>query len=362
MFRTRGARRCDSRPLAHGIHPLSMKRDNMAKVRLEDVAKHAGVSMKSVSNVVRDHPNVSKQMREKVQQAIDELGYRPNALGRRLATGRSGMLALAFSDVSLPYFAELSRVFTLEAERRGYRLLLEQTEGTIAGERAALAMSEAGLVDGIIFQPTAMSSLEIAQHREDVPLVMIGEVAAPLSVDRVMIDNVAAARAATEHLIASGRTRIGFVGHEAEHRSATSDQRLMGYQAALEDAGLAILPDMVIPSASISARDASRAVGDALDRGVRFDALMCRDDLAAIGSLRAVQERGLQVPGDVAITGWDDISLTAATFPSLTTIAADTLGLAVRVLDRLEERIAGFDGLGRHELVSYSLVVRESAP
>ncbi len=334
----------------------------MAKVRLEDVARLAGVSMKTVSNVVREHPNVSEKMRSKVQKAIDELGYRPNVLGRRLATGRSGMLALAFSDVSLPYFAELARAFTVEAGRRGYLLLLEQTDGTLEGERAVIETSEAGLVDGIIFQPTTMSSLEIAQHREDVPLVMLGEVPAPLSVDRVMIDNVEAAEAATAHLVRSGRQRIGFVGHEETHLSSTSSQRLMGYQQGLERAGLAVDMSLIIPSRSISAKDAAVAVGKALDGGVRFDGFLCRDDLAAIGTLRALQERGLEVPGDVAITGWDDISLASLTYPSLTTVAADTTALVVRALDLLEERIEGYVGLGRHELVPYSLVVRESAP
>jgi DNA-binding LacI/PurR family transcriptional regulator len=87
----------------------------MAGVRLQDVADHAGVSMKTVSNVVRDHPNVSPQMRARVQSAIDELGYRPNALGRRLATGRTGLLALAFADIRLPYFAELANLVAATA-------------------------------------------------------------------------------------------------------------------------------------------------------------------------------------------------------------------------------------------------------
>ena len=185
----------------------------MGKVRLQDVARVAGVSMKTVSNVVHDYPHVSAPMRERVQKVIDELGYRPNALGRRLATGKTGLLALAFSDVSLPYFSELARIVSSAADRRGYRLLLEQTDGTLEGERAVVASTEAGLVDGVIFQPSVMSWSEIAQHREDVPLVLLGEGAAPLSVDHVMIDNTAAASEATRHLIGLGRSRIAFVGH-----------------------------------------------------------------------------------------------------------------------------------------------------
>jgi DNA-binding LacI/PurR family transcriptional regulator len=334
----------------------------MARIRLEDVARVAGVSMKTVSNVVHDYPHVSDSMRTKVQRAIDELGYRPNALGRRLATGRTGLLSLAFSHVDIPYFSELAQILSNEAHRRGYRLLLEPTEGTIEGERAIVSASEAGLVDGVIFQPSVMTSLEIAQHRGDVPLVLLGEEPAPIGFDHVKIDNVAAAGAATSHLIALGRRRIGFVGHEEPAPSATSQQRLMGFQQALEEAGLSVDMSLLISSRAVSSHDAASAVGAALDRGLRFDGLVCRDDLAAIGALRALQERGFDVPGDVALTGWDDISIASFTHPSLTTIAPRIRDIAIVALDMLEERIAGFDGLGRHRLVGYELMIRESAP
>ncbi|TBN56424.1 LacI family transcriptional regulator [Glaciihabitans arcticus] len=334
----------------------------MAAVRLQDVAKLAGVSMKTVSNVVRDYPHVSPAMRARVEAAIEELGYRPNLSARRLATGRTGMLALAFSDVSLPYFAELARIIAELAGQRGYRLLLEQTNGTIESERAIVSTREAGLVDGVIFQPSRMTSLEIAQHREDVPLVLLGEGPAPLSVDHVMIDNTAAAQEATEHLIGMGRRSIGFVGHEEYDQSTTSKYRLMGFQQALERAGIPVRMELLLSSETISARDAAASVTRALSSGLTFDALVCRDDLAAIGALRAVQDFGLRVPEDVAIIGWDDISMAAFTHPTLSTIAPDTTLIATSALDMLEERIAGFSGLGRHRIAPYSLVARESAP
>lgn len=334
----------------------------MAGVRLQDVAELAGVSMKTVSNVVHDYQHVSAKTREKVQRAIDELGYRPNMMGRRLATGKTGLIALAFASVDIPYFAELARAISSAAGRLGYRVLLEETDGTLEGERAVVSSSEAGLVDGVLFQPSVMSSTEIAKHRGDLPMVTLGEGAAPLSMDRVMIDNVAAATDATRHLVALGRRRIGFVGHERTGLSATSSQRIMGYQQGLEAAGLSPDPALLFPSETISAADAVRAVGDALDAGIRFDALVCRDDLAAIGALRALQERGFGVPEDVAITGWDNIHMSAVTFPSLTTIAPDVEALAARALALLLERMDGYDGLGRHELVAYDLIARESAP
>lgn len=334
----------------------------MAGIRLQDVAEFAGVSMKTVSNVVNDYQHVSDKTRQKVKKAINELGYRPNVMGRRLATGKTGLIALAFADVSIPYFAQLARAVSSAARAHGYRVLLEETDSTLEGERAVVASSEAGMVDGILFQPSVMSSTEIALHRGDVPMVTLGEGAAPLSMDRVMIDNVAAAADATLHLARLGRRRIGFVGHERFGMSATSILRIAGYQQGLEASGIRPDPALLIPSDSISAAGAVRSVGAALDSGCRFDALVCRDDLAAVGALRAVRERGLRVPEDVAITGWDNIDMSAVTFPNLTTVAPDLGALARRAVSLLVERMSGFDGPGRHELVDYELVVRESAP
>jgi len=120
--------------------------------------------------------------------------------------------------------------------------------------------------------------------------------------------------------------------------------------------------DLLLSSVTISARDAAASVTRALQAGLEFDALVCRDDLAAIGALRAVQEHGLRVPQDVAIIGWDDISMTAFTHPTLSTIAPDTISIATDALDMLEERIGGYTGLGRHRIAPHSLVARESAP
>jgi DNA-binding LacI/PurR family transcriptional regulator len=334
----------------------------MAGVRLQDVAELAGVSMKTVSNVVHDHPHVSDRMRAKVEAAIAQLGYRPNISARRLATGRTGMLSLAFSDVSLPYFAELARIVTTLATARGYRLLLEQTDGTAENERAIISTREAGLVDGVIFQPSRMPSLEISNQENDAPLVLLGEGPAPLGIDHVMIDNAAAVAQATGHLVALGCTRIGFVGHESVDPSATSIQRLSGFRNALAGAALPLDEALVLPTAEISPRDSAAAVRAALEAGHRFDGLVCRDDLAAIGALRAIHEFGLRVPDDVAVIGWDDITMASFTHPSLTTIAPDTTQVATLALDMLMERIGGFAGAGRHRIADFHLVARESAP
>lgn len=335
----------------------------MNRVTLQDVADHAGVSMKTVSNVVRGYRHVSPRMRERVQAAVDELGYRPNRTGRSLATGRSSMLGLAFPDLRRPYFAELAHVFARVAEARGYRLLLAETGATADGERSALRDPEAGIMDGMVLQPQVLAARDLDAERHGLPIVFLGEDPQPDGADQVAIDNVAAARDAVGHLVRAGRRRIGFLGHETDRVSWTSTLRIEGYRAALTEAGLPVDPALLVARRQDGdARDAEEALAAALDAGLELDGLLCRDDLAAIGALRALRRHGLDVPGDVAVIGWDAIELGASTAPSLTSVAPDTHELAERALDLLLERLEGYAGPGRHITVGHTIRYRESAP
>ncbi|MEJ5867168.1 LacI family DNA-binding transcriptional regulator [Pseudokineococcus sp. 5B2Z-1] len=333
----------------------------MPRVTLRDVAEHAGVSVMTVSNVVNGHQHVSPAMRQRVRAALAELGYRPDARGRSLATGRSGMVALAFPDLRRPYFAELAHVLARACAGRGLRLLLEETGGTEEGERAVLRDRDAGLVDGALIHPSALTAAELDEVRGGTPVVVLGEDPAPRA-DQVAVDNVAAARDAVAHLVALGRRRVAFLGVEAGGASPTSRLRLEGYRDGLARAGLAADPALVVARASGDARAAEAALGAALDDGMRLDALLCRDDLAAVGALRALHRRGLDVPGDVAVVGWDAVELGESLVTTLTSVAPDTTALAERALDLLLERVAGLDAPGRHVVVGHRLRVGESAP
>ncbi|WDF33919.1 LacI family DNA-binding transcriptional regulator [Arthrobacter agilis] len=334
----------------------------MRKVRLADVAAVAGVSMKTVSNVVHDYPHVTPEMRRKVQQAIDELGYKPNLTARRLATGKTGMIALAIPEIDHPYFSELSRYIAEEASARGYRVLVEQTLSSPAAERAVLNDREAGVVDGVIFHPVSMNSMEVARLKRDVPVVLLGESTMPVTADHVMIDNVVAAQEGVAHLLAQGRERIAFLGVVEGDVTGSTDQRLLGYQQGLVDAQRPLDPRLVLSVADFTPEESARAVREALDAGLGFDGLVCRDDRFATGALHALRTAGLRVPEDVAVVGWDDTELGRWATPTLTSIAPDKRELAATALQLLGERIDGYQGIGRHRIVAHSLIVRESAP
>ncbi|WP_228479367.1 LacI family DNA-binding transcriptional regulator [Microbacterium atlanticum] len=327
-----------------------------------DVAERAGVSLKTVSNVVNDYVHVQPALRARVQQAIDELGYRPNLTARRLATGRTGMVALAMPEIDHPYFSEMSSHLADIAAEAGYRVIIEQTLSDPTAEQAVLRDREAGLVDGVIFQPTRIATLDIARLHDDQPLVLLGEVEAPVTTDHVMIDNVAAAADGVAHLLALGREKVAFVGLVSGDITSTNRRRLLGYQEALLDAHLPLRPELVLECQGFAAADAEASVAGALERGVRFDAILCRDDRFAVGALRALRRAGLSVPGDVAVMGWDDTVVTGYTTPTLSSIAPDKRELATRAWQLLEERMSGYHGPGRHLVVGHGVTVRESAP
>lgn len=329
-------------------------------MRLEDVAQLAGVSMKTVSNVVRDYPHVSAKTREKVQAAIDQLGYRPNLTARRLATGRTGMLALAIPEIDQPYFAELARHIGSEAARRGYRVIVERTGHEVEAERAIIRDREEGLVDGVIFHPTRIDTMEIARLHPGTPLVLLGEAARPVTTDHVMMDNVGAARAGVELMLRHGRTRIAFLAMVRGDLTGSTHLRLLGYQEALLAAGLPVDPTLVLESEGWEVDDIVDVLLRALDGGVRFDALVCRDDIFALAALKALDRAGLRVPEDVAVLGWDDTTLARYSTPAVSSVSPDKEEIARIALDLLEDRMAGFDGVGRHRIAAHTIAERET--
>jgi DNA-binding LacI/PurR family transcriptional regulator len=327
-------------------------------VRLKDVADLAGVSMKTVSNVVHDYEHVSVAMRDRVQAAIDELGYRPNLTARRLATGKTGMIALAIPEIDQFYFAEMARHIGEEATRRGYRVLVEQTLNDVDAERAVIRDREEGLVDGVIFQPARIDTLEIARLRPGTPLVLLGEAARPVNTDHVMIDNSQAARDGVQMLLRAGRRRIAFLATVHGDITESTHLRLVGYQEALIAAGIDLDARLVLDSQGFRLEDGVEAISSAIAAGVSFDAVLCRDDLFALAALRGLEAAGRKVPDDVAVLGWDDTAVARYCTPALSSVSPDKQALAATAFALLEDRMNGYDGTGRHRIVAHSIIER----
>lgn len=333
----------------------------MAGVTLREVADRARVSPRTVSNVVNGYERVSEPLRARVLAAVDELGYRPNIVARNLKNGRTGLLALVIPEIDVPYFSELARIMIATAERRSYRIMIGQTEGDGEQERHHLTESTRALMfDGLIFNPLTMSADDVAEIAGRTPVVLLGEHVFDGRFDHVAIDNVAAARDATEHLIAQGRTRIAAIGADPIDTTGTSQLRTAGHRAALEAAGIPVRPEYMIGTDRFHRGDGAQAMSQLLALPEPPDAVFCYSDLLALGALKTVLDRGLRVPEDVALIGIDDIEDGAFSTPSLSTISPDKPAIAELAVNRLVDRI-GDPTLPTEELVApHRLIARAS--
>ena len=332
-------------------------------VRLRDVAERAGVSVKTVSNVVHGHPSVSRSMRERVQTSIAALGYVPNMSARSLRTGRSGLVGLAVPHLSDPYFSGLAAAVIDVSAARGVSVLVEQTAGDPVRETDVLLGRRPTIVDALIFSPISVTQEALDEASPAVPLLLLGEHLMASQRDRVAVDNVAAAAEAVAHLVAGGRRRIAAIGAKRGSTAATAELRLEGYRQAVAAAGLRHDPALEVATEQFSRASGAAAVQHLLDAGTEIDALFCFNDLLALGAIEALRGRGLSVPGDVAVVGFDDIDEGRHTDPDLTTVASDLRALADSALDRL---LARLDEPGTVEsssiVVPHRLVVRGARP
>jgi DNA-binding LacI/PurR family transcriptional regulator len=312
-------------------------------VGLKEVAELSGVSMRTVSNVVRGTGRASASTRARVLRAVEELGYRPNAAARGLRTGRSGVLSLAVPGLSVPYFAELADNVMREAALHGCTVLVECTDGRPETElRIALGQGDQ-LVDGVILSPLALDQEAVAEAETRAPLVLLGERVHDLPCTHVMIDNEQAAREATEHLLALGRRRIAVIGRQQSPYAETSRVRLAGYRAALRAAGLEYDEALAREATWYGRADGAAAMTALLRLGgaKRPDAVFCFADTLAEGAMHAVREAGLRIPEDIAFVGFDDLDQARYAAPPLTSVAPDKRELARLAVDALLNRIEG---------------------
>ena len=328
-------------------------------VTARDVAAVAGVSQRTVSNVVNIPDRVAASTRARVQAVIDELGYRPNLHARGLRTSRTGLVALVVPQLDVPYFADLARSLVPELERRSLTLVVDETDGDPDRERAVLSGGavSAGF-DGVLLSALSLTAADVATAAATQPIVLLGEQDYGPGIDHISVDGVEAAYAATRHLIESGSRRIAAIGRQA-HPNGTSIQRLAGFTAAMEEAGLD--PLRYIAHVQYNRESGHATMSALLERPDPPDAVFCFNDVLALGAMRAAWERGLEIPRDLAVVGFDDIEDGRFARTALTTIAPDKAAIARRAVEMLGERMSGAGGPGRSERAGFELIVRESS-
>ncbi|MFT2817372.1 LacI family DNA-binding transcriptional regulator [Leifsonia sp. A12D58] len=330
---------------------------------VHDVARVAGVSIKTVSNVIHEFPHVRPTTRAKVLAAIEQLGYRPNLSARSLRSGRTGVIGLIVPELRLSYFAELTDAVIKAAERHGQVVLVEQTNGDRARELEALNSPRVKFSDGVLFSPLGMGVDDVAALNVSYPLVLLGERIFGGPVDHVTMQNVQAARTATEHLIAQGRRRIAVVGAHEGEVIGSAGLRLAGYTEALAASGIEFDPALIAYTTLWHRANGATAMREFLATGVQFDAVFALNDTLALGAMRVLQESGMRIPEDVAVIGFDDLDEARYTLPALSTVDPGRTEIAETAVRVLLERITGAakDQPPREFLAEYSVVVRESS-
>lgn len=330
------------------------------KARLVDVAKEAGVSPKTVSNYLNGYPFMSERTTELVRNAIAKLNYVPNRSAQTLRTGKIGIIGLAVHNLQAPYYAELAARITEAGEQRGYTVLIDQTGADLERERRAVGGVGRQALDGLIMSPLKLTAEDVAAATDAMPVVVLGEWAHPAGVPYVGVDNVAAARAATEYLLGIGRTRIAAIGTISDIPSGTWGVRLTGYREALASAGITEDPVLTPRIRDFKYDQGAKAMTELLELDQPPDAIFCFSDMLAIGALSVLNARGIKVPDDIAVMGWDDIVEAQYAWPPLTSVRASTDVVAQQAVDYLLRQIAGERIDPTDHYVDFEIMVRQS--
>lgn len=326
---------------------------------ITDVAKRAGVAPVTVSRVINDAPGVNLATRERVQQAIAELGYVPNVVARSLRSKRTRTLAFVVPDITNPFWTTVARGVEDAAQDHGYSVVLCNTDENASKQQRYLDLMVSQRVDGVIIAPADTDANRLATLRQhNIATVVIDRRIEGGEVDTVYSDSVSGAYALTNHLLRLGHTSIAmFSGPEG---AATADDRIAGYWLALTDAG--ITPDpKLIRRGGFNWEAGFALTNQVLDEGLAPTAIFAANNAIALGVIEAIGRRGLRIPGDVALVCFDDYPYVTGFFPFLTVVSQSAYEMGANAAQLLLSRLKSPVPLKpRRVVLPVRLVVRYS--
>lgn len=321
---------------------------------IAEVAEAAGVSVATVSRALQMPKIVAAKTLERVQKAVDRLGYAPNAQARMLRTARSNVIVALVPDISNPFFAEVIRGIEQVAHQNRYSVLLGDTQYNREREQAYADLLATKQAAGLI---TLLPHIPRLSSRTFAPIVNACEYVKDPTVSSVYVDNLAAARDATNYLLDLGHREIAFI--TGPMTSPISIDRDQGYEEALRAASLTRNPKLTV-SGDFSVESGIRGVEGLLARREKFTAVFCSNDEMAIGAIRAIKSKGLRVPEDISVVGFDDIRFARYCDPPLTTIAQPKGELGREAMSMMIEILTNADVPARKRILPTQLVVRGS--
>ena len=328
---------------------------------IKDVALRAGVSVTTVSHVVNDTRHVSAKGRERVEEAIRELGYVPNAMARSLKSNTTSTLGMLIPNSSNPYFAEIVRIVEDRCFGAGYTLVLCNTDDEPHRQSVYLQVLAERRIDGLIVVSTGESGdNDLAKQLNGlrVPTVLVDREIADPACDLVETAHMQGGLLAVRHLLSLGHKRIACIGGPVG--VMPSEQRIEGWRMALAEGGVTPNADTLLWRGGFTSQGGYEAMHAILRTEQAPSAVFVCNDLMAIGALRAAHESGVHVPDDLSIVGFDDIELSAYTSPPLTTVAQPKERIGALAVDMLLERVGGKRRDARKVVLQPELRVRAS--
>ena len=329
----------------------------MSSISIKDIAQMAQVSHSTVSRALHHSPLVNGETGDRIRQIARRVGYRPSAAARSLVTKKTWMIGVVVTTIADPFVAELVSGIEETANEHGYSVFLANSNADPERELRVVHSFHERLVDGILVTASRVGALYLPRLTElKAPIVLINNQHPGEFAHSVVIDNVTASRAATAHLIQLGHRRIAYIGDRCGFQSDT--ERFTGYRQALDLAGLAFWPELVVHGAG-HAESGGPALETLLSLAQPPTAVFCYNDMTALGALRTLHARGLSVPDDISLVGFDDLFIASYTQPLLTTVRQPRQQMGRMAMEMLLKLCAGQEATSSVK-VSGELIVRES--
>lgn len=332
----------------------------MKRVTIKDIAKHLAISASTVSRALANDPNIRKETRDRIVRTADQLGYKRNIVAANLRTGRTGTIGAVVDEMMTPYIAQALRGIQNVMQLEGISIMVACSYHDSAQEAKNIHAMESALVDGLIIAPChGSANNDIFQHTADkgVPIVFLGRNPGIENASEVVPDDYSKAFYLMDHVLRGGRKRVAHITGDVP--SAYFDRIVRGYRDCLARFGLDFDPKLVV-RAKPTFEGGISAVDELALRGVEFDAVFAASDLQAIGAMNHLLEKGVDVPGDVAVAGYAGSYLSKMVFPQLTTVEHPQLEMGEKAGRLLLELIKNPDAPSRSVTVDAKIMLRNS--